>query len=69
LTVPWDVLNAALLIDRSPAAVTRTEQSLEEMLVDPMVQLLMRADGVSEAKVRELLSDTSKRNVANAKPK
>lgn len=55
LTVPLTVLEAAQVQDR------RTGQSianvfLDEMLSDPMIRLLMKADRVSEGELRNLYS-------------
>lgn len=40
-----------------------SEVFLEEMLADPMVQLVMRADGVSEAQLRHLYSPSMSEEV------
>lgn len=67
LTVPWVVSEAALLYDRSSATTALPEPDLEKILLDPMVRQLMRADGVSEAYVRELVSHLPKRPLFHAK--
>ncbi len=67
LTVPWALLEAALLRDRGPATMALLpEPGLEEMLLDPMVRQLMRSDGVSEAHVRDTVSHMSKRKPFHA---
>jgi hypothetical protein len=68
LTVSWAVLEAALLRDGSPATMALPEPGLEEMLLDPNVRQLMRLDGVSEARVRDLVLNVPKRNLPHAKP-
>lgn len=67
MTVPWAVLEAALLRDRGPASMALPEMSLEEMLHDSGVQQLMRSDGVSEAHIRGLISHLLKRTPFHAK--
>jgi hypothetical protein len=37
-----------------------TDFFLEEMLADPMIRLVMKADGVEEAELRSLYSGSSK---------
>lgn len=67
LTVPWAILEVALLRDRSPATTALPEPCLEEMSLDPMVRQLMRSDGVSKARVRDLVLNLPKRNLPHAK--
>lgn len=66
LAVPWEVLEAALSRDRSRAAPP-IEPGLEEMLLEPIIRLLMRSDGVSEASIRDLVSHLPKRKLSHAK--
>jgi hypothetical protein len=51
LTVPWDVLESAQIRDQSPAD-SPSDVLLADWLADPIVQLVMRSDGVSETEVR-----------------
>jgi hypothetical protein len=67
LTVPWAVLEAALLWDRSSATTALPEPGLEEILLDPMVRQPMRSDGVSEVHSRDLLSHLPTRKPFSAK--
>jgi hypothetical protein len=67
LTIPWAVLEAALLRDRNLATMALPEPGLEEMLLDPMLRQLMRADGVSETHIRDLVSHLRKRKPFHAK--
>ena len=55
LTVPLAEFDLATAKDKLSGKAL-TDFVLEEMLVDPMVQLFMRADGVSDAEVRGLYS-------------
>ena len=66
LTVPWEGLEAALLRDRSPAMVAPPEADLEEMLLAPIIRQLMRADGVSETHIRDLVSRLRKTKFSRA---
>ena len=67
MTVPWAVLEAALLWDRSSATSALSEPSLGEMLLDPTVRQLMHADSVSEAHIRDLVSLLPRRKPFHAK--
>ena len=42
----------------------QAELSLEQMLSDVIVQLVMRRDGVTEAEVRELMSSVARQRAA-----
>lgn len=55
LTVPLAELERAIAKDKLTGK-TLTEYFLEEMLTDPMIRLVMQADGVSETDFREVYS-------------
>lgn len=55
LTVPLAELERAVAKDKLTGKAL-TDFFLEEMLADPMVRLVMKADGVSEAHLRDLYS-------------
>jgi hypothetical protein len=45
----------------------QAELSLEQMLSDVIVQLVMRRDGVTEAEVRELMSSVARQRAVFAR--
>lgn len=55
LTIDPEELEAALQRDRAPSEL-RSEPDLDAMLMDPIVGLVMRSDGLSESDVRQTLS-------------
>ena len=55
LQVPLVDLEAVLLKDKM-ASRNREDPFLEEMMADPLIHLMMQADGYSEAEVRNLHS-------------
>lgn len=59
LTVPLSALDQALARDKLTGSGI-VDFFVEEMLADPMIQLVMRADRVSEAEIRQLYSRTSR---------
>jgi hypothetical protein len=44
------------------------ELTLEEMLADPIVQLVMRRDGISGDDVRQVIAEARRRWLASARP-
>jgi hypothetical protein len=59
LTVPLAELERAVAKDKLTGKAL-TDFFLEEMLADPMIRLVMEADGVGEAELRDLYSRTRK---------
>lgn len=57
LTVPRSALDQALARDKLTGSAI-VDSFVEEMLADPMIQLVMRADRVSEAEIRQLYART-----------
>lgn len=55
LTVPLAELESAVAKDKLTGKAL-TDYFLEEMLADPMIRLVMQADGVDEAEIRVLYS-------------
>lgn len=55
LTIDPEELEAALQRDQAPSKL-RSEPDLDAMLMDPIVGLVMRSDGLSESDVRQTLS-------------
>ncbi|MFN3146137.1 MAG: hypothetical protein ACE368_13230 [Paracoccaceae bacterium] len=55
LTVPLAELESAVVRDKLTGKAL-TDYFLEEMLADPMIRLVMQADGVGEAELRHLYS-------------
>lgn len=41
--------------------VRNREPSVDEMLSDPLIQLMMERDGLSDGEVRTLMADTKRR--------
>lgn len=60
VSVPRAALDAALARDRLPA-LAPPQPSLDDMLVDPTIRLVMASDGVSEASIRDMILQLSKR--------
>lgn len=58
LTVPLGELDRATAIDKLTGKGL-TEFFVEEMLADPMIRLVMEADGVCEAEIRDLYFGTT----------
>jgi len=58
LTVPLSELDKAIAKDKLTGKAL-TDFFLEEMLADPMIRLVMNADGITEAELREMHSDAS----------
>ncbi len=58
LTVPLAELDDAVAKDKLSGKVL-TDFFLEEMLADPMIRLVMQADGVTEPELRDLYSGRS----------
>lgn len=63
LTVPLAELEHAVAKDKLTGKAL-TDFFLEEMLADPMTRLVMRADGVDEAELRDLYAPRSVRGQA-----
>lgn len=62
-----DTQNTAIhLIRSSTVCWNKAEPGLNEMLADPMTQLLMRRDGVQEAEIRRLAARLRQRLGLNA---
>jgi len=61
LTVPLAELERAIVQDKLTGKAL-TDYFLEEMLADPMICLVMRADGVSEEEVRGLYSGRTRKD-------
>ncbi|WP_320179189.1 hypothetical protein [Roseovarius pacificus] len=61
LTVPLAELERAIVQDKLTGKAL-TDYFLEEMLTDPMICLVMRADGVSEEEVRDLYSGRARKD-------
>lgn len=62
-----DAQNTAIhLIRSSTVCWNKAEPGLNEMLADPMTQLLMRRDGVQEAEIRRLAARMRQRLGLNA---
>lgn len=62
-----DTHNTAIhLIRSSTVCWNKAEPGLNEMLADPMTQLLMRRDGVQEAEIRRLAARMRQRLGLNA---
>lgn len=59
LTVPLAELESAVAKDKLTGKALK-DYFLEEMLADPMIRLVMQADGVNEAKLRDLYSARSR---------
>ncbi|WP_192877785.1 hypothetical protein [Paracoccus sp. SY] len=59
LTVPFAEFERAVAKDKLTGKAL-TDFFLEEMLADPMIRLVMEADGVGEAELRDLYSRTRK---------
>lgn len=60
-----DTHNTAIhLIRSSTVCWNKSEPGLNEMLADPMTQLLMRRDGVQEAEIRRLAARMRQRLAA-----
>jgi hypothetical protein len=53
------------LIRSSTVCWNKAEPGLNEMLADPMTQLLMRRDGVQEAEIRRLAARLRQRMAAS----
>jgi len=66
LTVPLAELERAVAKDKLPGKAL-TDFFLEEMLADPMIRLVMKADGVEEAELRSLYAGSPKRPADPAK--
>lgn len=66
LTVPLTELEQAVAKDKLTGKAL-TDYFLEEMLSDPMIRLVMQADGVAEADLRNLYSTRSKKSLRGAK--
>lgn len=67
LTVPLADLDRAVARDKltdKPLA----DYFLEEMLADPMIRLVMQADGVAESELRTLYATTNAHPVGTANP-
>lgn len=60
VSVPRAALDAALARDRLPALAS-PQPSLNDMLVDPTIRLVMASDGVSEASIRDMILQLPKR--------
>ncbi|WP_174843508.1 hypothetical protein [Thalassococcus sp. S3] len=58
LTVPLAELESAVAKDKLTGKALK-DYFLEEMLADPMIRLVMQADGVDEAELRDLYSARS----------
>lgn len=65
LTVPLADLEHAVAKDKLTGKAL-TDYFLEEMLADPMIRLVMQADGVDEAEIRELYSARARDGQENA---
>ena len=63
LTVPLAELEHAVAKDKLTGKAL-TDFFLEEMLADPMIRLVMQADGVAEADLRDLYAPKSERRQA-----
>ncbi|WP_206078397.1 hypothetical protein [Poseidonocella sp. HB161398] len=59
LTLPLADLEAAIAKDKQGDWTLR-DRFLEEMLADPMIRLVMKADGVGEAEMRDLYGTASR---------
>lgn len=66
LTVPLAELERAVAKDKLTGKAL-TDFFLEEMLADPMIRLVMKADGVEEAELRSLYAGSPKRPADPAK--
>ena len=64
LTVPLSELEHAVAQDKLTGKAL-TDFFLEEMLADPMIRLVMQADGVAEPELRDLYSDDSVKRYGN----
>jgi hypothetical protein len=64
LTVPLAELEHAVAKDKLTGKAL-TDFFLEEMLADPMIRLVMQADGVAEQDLRDLYSPSSDRRQAS----
>ena len=67
LTVPLSVLESALARDKLTGR-TLVDFFLEEMLADPMVQLVMRADRVSESEIRTIYARNQRAEPSRTEP-
>ncbi|SDJ35022.1 hypothetical protein [Lutimaribacter saemankumensis] len=65
LTVPLAELENAVAKDKLTGKAL-TDYFLEEMLADPMIRLVMQADGVDESELRDLYSDRSRAGLESA---
>jgi len=61
LTVPWDALERAQIRDQAPVD-SASDVLLAGMLADPIVQLVMLSDRVSETEVRSVVKAARARN-------
>lgn len=68
LTVPLAELERAIAKDKLTGKAL-TDYFLEEMLADPMICLVMRADGVSEEEMRGLYSGRTRKDGSGDKTK
>lgn len=59
LTVPLAELESAVAKDKLTSKALK-DYFLEEMLADPMIRLVMQADGMTEAELRDLYSARSR---------
>jgi hypothetical protein len=65
LTVPLAELEGAVAKDKLTGKALK-DYFLQEMLADPMIRLVMQADGVSEAELRDLYSVRSRASQESA---
>lgn len=68
MTIPLEALEQALARDMGTGHAG-VDSFVEEMLSDPIVRLVMRADGVSEAEIRRLHAHSVRTGAVGANPR